>query len=66
MSLEFSHYPLTPSHHLHCGFDMLGQTVHLMKARNFIAWRLSENLAENLTVTILSLINLQVVSRGLS
>ena len=66
MSLEFSHYPLTPSHHLRRGFGMLGQTVHLMKARRFTAQRLSENLAENLTVTVLSLINLQVVSRRLS
>lgn len=58
MSFEFSHYPLTPSHHLHSGFGTLGQTVHLMKARKFA----SENLAKNLSVTILSLINLQVVS----
>lgn len=49
MSLEFSHYPLAPSHNLRSGFGSLGQTVRLMKAREFIA---QENLAENLSVTI--------------
>lgn len=48
MSLEFSHYPLTPSHHLHSGFSTLVQTVHLMKACKFIARRLGEPRRESL------------------
>lgn len=48
MSLEFSHYPLTPSHHLHYGFSTLGRTVHLMRARKFIARRLGEPRGESL------------------
>lgn len=48
MSLEFSHYPLTPSHHLRSGFGTLGQTVRLMKACEFAAQRLGEPRRESL------------------
>lgn len=52
MSLEFSHYPLTPSHHRRPGFGALGQTVHLMKARKFIAQTPRRTSPENLSVAI--------------
>lgn len=65
MSLEFSHYPLAPFHHLHSGLCTLRQTVHLMKVCEFTAQRPGEACTKYFCHRR-SLINLQVVSLQLS
>lgn len=58
MRFEFSHYPLTPSHHLHAGSAMLGWTARPNEGRRI--HRTSEGTLLRIVLSPPPLINLRV------